>query len=282
MTVIIGINYLDTYTIVSDTRVTYDGGKYSDRYGLRKVMLLGSLDSGTLLALGFSGYLAVARPILRHVIQKLEGYRRRMVVSQFKDELQKWIQEAVPLVDRDKATQTKFLLCGFDPRRKARRIQNGVVTPMPGPLYQPHSYVYVITSKGKVNIQLGSRVTVIGSGQVFKDNFNLVAANAEGLRHPIARSYLLYEDLAAKFRDTKFGSVGGPFEIYNIIPRQGYDVKHFWSDGKSVLDHISIKKENNTLHLHHTDTGEDCTLYDLEEWCSRYLNGPEARGSEIG
>lgn len=186
--------------------------------------------------LGFSGDLQAARVILRFLMeQKFKSYKRHFILTQFKDDLGRWIEEiAKEGLSPKQRTKVKFMLGGIEPSRHPPILKQGQVVGLT-PFVETHIYTYSIDNNGKVCYNMKPRgFDVIGTGRELERAIarTIKGAMTFGFHEPQlhwARAVVIGEAIAARIKEDEkvTATVGGPFQVIRITSA-GLEINYIW------------------------------------------------------
>jgi hypothetical protein len=264
MTVVVGFNWLSEVVMISDTRVSWPDNRYPPRDALKKLYAVGDADKSAIL--GFSGNLQDAREVIVFLMQeKLKNYKRSFVISQFKEELRRWIEEVtITRLKPGVRTNLQFMLCGIEPSRHPPIVSNGQVTGHT-PFVEAHIYKYTIGKTGKVTVNVKpTSFDIIGVGQEQEEVIfeRVQQAFKFGHRSPNlqwARAFVMGDIIASLFEVNRSTTVGGLFQVVRITPN-GLEPQFVWPPSSKAQD-MEVLNDGAKVVVRNPTSGESYTLY---------------------
>lgn len=267
MTAVIGFNWLTEVVMVADSRVSWANGRYQDN--LRKLYILG--DGKKSVAVGFSGNLQGANRVLSYLFEKkLPRYHRPFVISQFKNDFGKWIEEiSISYPDLGIRGNVRFMLCGIEPSRHPPVIKDGKTIGY-APFVDYQIYKYNIGKNGRVQTNTKPlSFCIIGSGQVLEKTIRKKVEELIGFGYANqnthwARALLAGDVISSLYKDIGSTTVGGPFEVIRITP-SGIETQYVWSVEDENKD-LDVSYSGASVIIHNPSSDKTCTLHSIFEY----------------
>lgn len=266
MTVVIGFNSLKEVIMIADSRVSWENNQHPPKDNLRKLYTFGYANKSAVL--GFSGDLQAANAIMRFLMErKFRNYKRPFILSEFKDDLGKWIEEiAKTKLPPKKRTRVKFMLGGIEPSRHPPLLKDGQVIGYSS-LVEAHIYTYSIGDNGNVHYNARPKgYDVIGTGRKLEREIanKLVDEINFGFNQPQlhwARAVIMGEAIAARIKEDKKISetVGGPFQVVRIAP-EGLETQYIWPPGMGDRN-VEVEHDGSRTIIYNPSTKEKYVLY---------------------
>lgn len=264
MTAIIAIDYLTEILIIADTRIsTIMNGKqkYVVNWGLKKLTPIISPDGQTVLVLGFSGDVKLARKVFKFLFvdKKISTYSRRFVISHIKDDIFKWISEFVESewAKPNTYSLTNFLLCGLEPKlNRPLRDINGKSVKWPFTPFKPsHIYTYSISNSGKVLLKNHKPMAIIGSGKYEQEEKineireRLIGFGRGDTEMDNIRAWQVMREIAFTFEDANSKTVGGAFQVIRLsIPsKNNVEIWRWMATPGSTPENVEVIDKNDTI-----------------------------------
>lgn len=150
MTVVVGFNWLSEVVVIADSRVSWQNNTHPPKDILRKLYPISLSNKSAVL--GFCGDVQAAKLVMCFLWgNKLQNYKRPLVLPQFKDELRGWIEKAARdhLTARQR-TGLQFMLCGIEPSRHPLVEKDGHIVGHISSFHEAHINVYSIKADGTV------------------------------------------------------------------------------------------------------------------------------------
>ncbi|MBN2267219.1 MAG: hypothetical protein JW725_02655 [Candidatus Babeliaceae bacterium] len=278
MTVVIGFNWLTEVVMLADSRISWEDHQHPPQDILQKLYRFG--DSNNSVVLGFCGDLLAARKVIFFLVaSKLRKYKRPFVVSQFGDELVRWIEQAArsELTPKQR-TNIKFMLCGIEPSRHPPILKDGKIIGHTS-FVEAHIYIYTISKNGKVDCDKRPKwCAVIGTGNELECAITnkLEEARKFGSNEPQlhwARAIVGGEAIAQVIAESERVSVtvGGPFQVVRITTK-GLETHYIWPWDIENRN-VEVQDDNSKIVLSNPSIKEKYILYPIWELPLHDLRG---------
>lgn len=280
MTIVIGLDYFDETVIISDTRVSWGTQLYLNSHGIEKTIPL-IMKDGKLVMISYAGPLRGALQVITALQNRTANYGRRLVLEEFKTNIQQWISEALVSIDPQFSKELSFLITGLENARLRHLVdKNGKLLREFG-LPESHIWAYRVTPSRKVILDKPSKykrmVTMIGSGkkkverleQHARDIMGAFRGNQGADSSPIMRAYAATVLLSGMLEDDKRQdlalrmSVGGVYQFYRIaFPQEETRPYYFWPNSS---EHLVVTPYSNLTRIQKATSGEEYFIMPLTE-----------------
>lgn len=256
MTVIVAIDYLTELLVIADARVSYKSGRIDTKHGLQKLLPILSRDKATPATLGFSGDVALAKAVFHHLLvnKQINNYQRPFIISQLKDDIERWIQEAVDIQwGNGHQEKASFLFCAIEPKVQRPFFDsqgNRIPSPLAEPFKECHIYEYTISDRGKVQTQRHQHIAMIGSGkkeqeqEITRVSEKLLGFGRGHSEHDLHRAFLVMREMAFAFEDAASRTVGGAFQVVRMVlpPKNSMQLWRWLAGNPLTIDDVEITR----------------------------------------
>lgn len=284
MTVIVAIDYLTELLVIADARVSYlSSGQYDAKHGLQKLLPILSPDKSTPATLGFSGDVALAKAVFHHLLvnKQINNYQRPFIISQLKDDIERWIQEAVDAAwANNLKTKASFLFCAIEPKVERPTFDsqgNRIPSPLAEPFKECHIYSYTISDSGKVHVQRHQKIALIGSGkteqepEIIKISEKLIGFGRGDPNQDLNRAFAVMREMAFAFEDAASRTVGGAFQVVRMVlpPKKSMQIWRWLAGNPLSIKDVEITEQDEVITMKHKGKGSSFALYPIwhnEDW----------------
>jgi hypothetical protein len=266
VTAVIGFNSFLEAIMIADSRISWEDNQHPPQDILRKLYPLVSANKSA--ALGFSGDLEAARTIMQFLMeQKLKNYKRHFILTNFKDDLGRWIEEiAKEGLSPEQRTKIKFMLGGIEPSRHPPLMKQGQVVGRT-PFVETHIYTYSIDNNGGVCYNKKPKgFAVIGTGRALERAIAKLVKGAMnfGLHVPQlhwARAVIMGEAIASCINENEkvSATVGGPFQVIRITSN-GLETQYIWPPGTGDRN-VDVQYDGSKTILCNASSKTEYILY---------------------
>ena len=278
MTIVIGINSFTEAIMIADSRVSWEDDRHPPQDILRKLYTFG--DGTKSAVLGFSGDLQAASVIMRFLMErKFRNYKRPFILSQFKDDLGRWIEEVAKThLPSAKRTKVKFMLGGIEPSRHPPILKDGKVIGHT-PFVEVHIYIYLVDANGNVHYNARPKgYDVIGTGRDLEREIAKIVGDAitfgfnQRQLHR-ARAVVMGEAIAVRIKkDEKVSvTVGGPFQVVRLTP-EGLETHYIWPPDMGDRN-VEVQHDRSKTVIYNPSTKEKYVLYPVWGLSPHQLKG---------